>query len=188
VPPPAWAVDVGRARLLTWPLHHNANYVSGSRLGVLRRRPAAADDEVGPACRRLAALRASRGHIDVGGVRVSGFRCCMRRRPRRASASAWCAAVVVPPPRPPAVLCRPRPGEIMHGAVGPTATQLACQAGARVIGTGRAGGRQTASAPASSSTSTTTHRNVGEVDLVFDVLRPRHPAAVRGSGQREERW
>ena len=64
----------------------------------------------------------------------------------------------------------------MHGAagvVGSMATQLAREAGAYVIGTGRAAGRQTAldfGAQEFVDLDNDALEDVGEVDLVFDVL------------------
>ncbi len=64
----------------------------------------------------------------------------------------------------------------MHGAagvVGSMASQLAREAGAYVIGTGRTGGRQTAldfGAQEFVDLDKDTLEDVGEVDLVFDVL------------------
>ena len=64
----------------------------------------------------------------------------------------------------------------MHGAagvVGSMATQLAREAGAYVIGTGRAAGRQTAldfGAQEFVDLDNDTLEDVGGVDLVFDVL------------------
>ncbi|GAA4318963.1 NADP-dependent oxidoreductase [Compostibacter hankyongensis] len=65
---------------------------------------------------------------------------------------------------------------LVHGAagvVGSMATQLAREAGAYVIGTGRAGGRQTAldfGAQEFVDLDNDTLEDVGSVDLVFDVL------------------
>ncbi|WP_435008650.1 NADP-dependent oxidoreductase [Tundrisphaera lichenicola] len=65
---------------------------------------------------------------------------------------------------------------LVHGAagvVGSMATQLARQAGAHVIGTGRAAGRQAAldfGAQEFVDLENDTLEDVGEVDLVFDVL------------------
>src|SRR4030095_16958259 len=59
------------------------------------------------------------------------------------------------------------------GVVGSMATQLAREAGAYVIGTGRAGGRQTAldfGAQEFVDLDNDALEDVGEVDLVFDVL------------------
>src|SRR5205823_8164196 len=59
------------------------------------------------------------------------------------------------------------------GVVGSMATQLAREAGAYVIGTGRAGGRQTAldfGAQEFVDLDNDSLEDVGEVDLVFDVL------------------
>ena len=65
---------------------------------------------------------------------------------------------------------------LVHGAagvVGSMASQLAREAGAHVIGTGRAGGRQTAldfGAQEFVDLDTDTLEAVGKVDLVFDVI------------------
>jgi NADPH:quinone reductase-like Zn-dependent oxidoreductase len=65
---------------------------------------------------------------------------------------------------------------LVHGAagvVGSMATQLAREAGAYVLGTGRAAGRQTAldfGAQEFVDLDNDTLENVGEVDLVFDVI------------------
>jgi NADPH:quinone reductase-like Zn-dependent oxidoreductase len=65
---------------------------------------------------------------------------------------------------------------LVHGAagvVGSMATQLACEAGAYVIGAGRAGGRQNAldfGAQEYLDLETGALEAVGKVDLVFDVL------------------
>src|SRR5690349_21949294 len=65
---------------------------------------------------------------------------------------------------------------LVHGAagvVGSIATQLAREAGAYVIGTGRAGGRQTAldfGAQEFVDLDNDALENIGEVDLVFDVI------------------
>src|SRR5436190_1447284 len=65
---------------------------------------------------------------------------------------------------------------LVHGAagvVGSTASQLAREAGAYVIGTGRAGGRQTAldfGAQEFVDLDNDALEDVGEVDLVFDVI------------------
>src|SRR5881394_2193134 len=67
-------------------------------------------------------------------------------------------------------------GVLVHGAagvVGSTASQLAREAGAYVIGTGRAGGRQTAldfGAQEFVDLDNDALEDVGKVDLVFDVL------------------
>ncbi|HWG09272.1 MAG TPA: NADP-dependent oxidoreductase, partial [Solirubrobacteraceae bacterium] len=75
------------------------------------------------------------------------------------------------------------------GAVGSMATQLAREAGAHVIGTGRAAGRQTAldfGAHEFVDLDSDTLEDVGEVDLVFDVLggdiQKRSAALVRAGG------
>jgi NADPH:quinone reductase-like Zn-dependent oxidoreductase len=73
---------------------------------------------------------------------------------------------------------RLQPGQsvLVHGAagvVGSMATQLALEAGAYVIGTGRAAGRQTAldfGAQEFVDLDNDTLEDVGRVDLVFDVL------------------
>src|SRR5439155_5318414 len=65
---------------------------------------------------------------------------------------------------------------LVHGAagvVGSMATQLARDAGAYVIGTGRASGRQTAldfGAQEFVDLDNDTLEDIGEVDLVFDVI------------------
>src|SRR5207245_3932618 len=65
---------------------------------------------------------------------------------------------------------------LVHGAagvVGSMASQLAREAGAYVIGTGRAGGRQTAldfGAQEFVDLDSDALEDVGEVDLVFDVI------------------
>src|SRR2546426_11322721 len=75
------------------------------------------------------------------------------------------------------------------GAVGSMATQLAREAGAHVIGTGRAAGRQTAldfGAHEFVDLDNDTLEDVGGVDLVFDVLggdiRKRSAGVVRAGG------
>src|SRR3954462_15880182 len=75
------------------------------------------------------------------------------------------------------------------GAVGSMATQLAREAGAHVIGTGRAAGRRTAldfGAHEFVDLDTDALEDVGEVDLVFDVLggdvQKRSAAVVRAGG------
>src|SRR5262249_44688529 len=65
---------------------------------------------------------------------------------------------------------------LVHGAagvVGSMATQLACQAGAYVIGTGRSAGRQTAldfGAQEFVDLDKDALEDIGQVDLVFDVI------------------
>ncbi|MET7750119.1 NADP-dependent oxidoreductase [Micromonospora sp. NPDC005367] len=75
------------------------------------------------------------------------------------------------------------------GAVGSMATQLARHAGAHVIGTGRAGGRQTAAdfgAHEYVDLDNDTLEDVGGVDLVFDVIggdiQKRSARLVRAGG------
>jgi NADPH:quinone reductase-like Zn-dependent oxidoreductase len=75
------------------------------------------------------------------------------------------------------------------GAVGSMATQLAREAGAHVIGTGRAAGRQTAldfGAHEFVDLDNDTLEDVGAVDLVFDVIggdiQKRSAALVRAGG------
>jgi NADPH:quinone reductase-like Zn-dependent oxidoreductase len=81
---------------------------------------------------------------------------------------------------------------LIHGAaggVGSVAVQLACEAGARVIGTGRAAHRQTVLG-LGAEIFVDPHRdrleNIGEVDLVFDVfggqILCRSAALVRSGG------
>jgi NADPH:quinone reductase-like Zn-dependent oxidoreductase len=76
------------------------------------------------------------------------------------------------------------------GAVGSMAVQLAREAGAHVIGTGRAGGRQTAfdfGVHEFVDLENNTLEDVGDVDLVFDVLggeiQKRSAALVRSGGR-----
>jgi NADPH:quinone reductase-like Zn-dependent oxidoreductase len=75
------------------------------------------------------------------------------------------------------------------GAVGALATQLAREAGAYVIGTGRAADRETAldfAAPEFVDLESDTLEDVGEVDLVFDVIggdiQERSAALIRAGG------
>jgi NADPH:quinone reductase-like Zn-dependent oxidoreductase len=82
---------------------------------------------------------------------------------------------------------------LVHGAagvVGSMASQLAREAGAYVIGTGRAGGRQTSldfGAQEFVDLDNDTLEDVGEVDLVFDVLggdiAKRSAALIRSGGK-----
>ena len=82
---------------------------------------------------------------------------------------------------------------LVHGAagvVGSMASQLAREAGAYVIGTGRAGGHQTAldfGAQEFVDLDNDTLEDVGEVDLVFDVLggdiTKRSAALIRSGGK-----
>src|SRR5919198_1041618 len=78
---------------------------------------------------------------------------------------------------------------LVHGAAGSMATQLAREAGAHVIGTGRAAGRQTAldfGAHEFVDLDNDTLEDVGGVDLVFDVLggdiQKRSAGLVRAGG------
>jgi NADPH:quinone reductase-like Zn-dependent oxidoreductase len=76
------------------------------------------------------------------------------------------------------------------GAVGSMAVQLAREAGAHVIGTGRADGRQTAfdfGVHEYDDLDNDTLEDIGDVDLVFDVLggeiQKRSAALVRSGGR-----
>src|SRR5262244_3702876 len=81
---------------------------------------------------------------------------------------------------------------LVHGAagvVGSMATQLAREAGAYVIGTGRAGARKTAldfGAQEFVDLDKDALENVGKVDLVFDVIggdiAKRSASLIRGGG------